>query len=113
MWCLFRAGTFLIVLGIFFLILLPVPCHGETPSAPGVAVNGWQFRIAASTPDAAAHAEAQQWHAAAVPSTVQTDLLRNGLIADPFSGAHEAQLQWIGLADWEYRTTLNVDAATL
>ncbi len=56
---------------------------------------------------------AQQWHAAAVPSTVQMDLLRNGLIVDPFTGAHEAQLQWIGLADWEYRTTLNVDAATL
>ena len=50
---------------------------------------------------------------AAVPSTVQMDLLRNGMIVDPFSGAHEAQLQWIGLADWEYRTTLNVDAATL
>ncbi len=107
--CLFRAGTFL----IFLLVLLLVPCHGEATSAPGVAVNGWQFRLAASTPDAAAHADAQQWHAAAVPSTVQTDLLRNGLIVDPFTGAHEAQLQWIGLADWEYRTTLNVDAATL
>jgi beta-mannosidase len=76
-------------------------------------VNGWQFRLAASTPDAAAHADAEQWHAAAVPSTVQMDLLRNGLIVDPFTGAHETQLQWIGLADWEYRTTLNVDAATL
>ena len=50
--------------------------------------------------------DAQQWHAAAVPSTVQMDLLRNGMIVDPFTGAHEAQLQWIGLADWEYRTTL-------
>ena len=57
-------------------------------------------------PDASAHADAQQWHAAAVPSTVQMDLLRNGMIVDPFTGAHEAQLQWIGLADWEYRTTL-------
>jgi beta-mannosidase len=76
-------------------------------------VGGWQFRLAASSPDASAHPDAQQWHAATVPSTVQTDLLRNGLIVDPFTGAHEAQLQWIGLADWEYRTTLNVDATML
>jgi beta-mannosidase len=79
----------------------------------GMIAGGWQFRLAASTPDASAHPEAQQWHPATVPSTVQTDLLRNGLIVDPFTGAHEAQLQWIGLADWEYQTTLNVDAATL
>ena len=92
--------------------LLATPAHGESTPAQQV-VGGWQFRLAASTPDAATHADAQQWHAATVPSTVQTDLLRNGLIVDPFTGAHEAQLQWIGLADWDYRTTLNVDAATL
>jgi beta-mannosidase len=39
---------------------------------------------------------------------VQTDLLANGLIPDPFAGANEAGLQWIGLADWEYRTTFAV-----
>jgi beta-mannosidase len=85
-----------------------LPCRGES-----TVVGGWQFRVAASTPDASAHRDAQQWHAAAVPSTVQMDLLRNKMIVDPFTGAHEAELQWIGLADWEYRTTLNVDAATL
>lgn len=102
-----------IVLFALFNIVSPLICRGESSSPNGVIVSGWQFRLAASTPDAAAHADAEQWHAATVPSTVQTDLLRNGLIVDPFTGAHEAQLQWIGLADWEYRTTLNVDAATL
>jgi beta-mannosidase len=93
----------------FFLGAIPASsCQGES-----TVVGGWQFRLAASTPDAAAHANAQQWHPASVPSTVQTDLLRNGMIVDPFAGAHEAQLQWIGLSDWEYQTTLNVDAATL
>jgi beta-mannosidase len=102
-----------IVLVALFNVVSPLICRGESSSPNGVIVSGWQFRLAASTPDAAAHADAEQWHAATVPSTVQTDLLRNGLIVDPFTGAHEAQLQWIGLADWEYRTTLNVDAATL
>ena len=99
-----------------FLVVLTFVCGGFAArrcEGESTVVGGWQFRLAASTPDAAAHADAQQWHAAAVPSTVQTDLLRNGMIVDPFTGAHEAQLQWIGLSDWEYRTTLNVDAATL
>lgn len=91
-----------------------LPLHGESaPSPARTAVGGWQFRLTPSTPDASAHADAQQWHPAAVPSTVQMDLLRNKMIVDPFTGAHEAQLQWIGLTDWEYRTTLNADAATL
>lgn len=100
------------IAALFLFSLFAVCSEAETPSS-ATAVGGWQFRLANSTPDAAAHPDTQQWHAAAVPSTVQMDLLRNKLIVDPFTGAHEAQLQWIGLADWEYRTTLNVDAATL
>lgn len=112
-WCLSGWSRFGSALLVFVSLVLTAPCRGDSTPAAGVPVNGWQFRLAASTPDAAAHADAEQWHAGAVPSTVQTDLLRNGLIVDPFTGAHEAQLQWIGLADWEYRTTLTVDAATL
>ena len=48
--------------------LLATPAHGESTPAQQV-VGGWQFRLAASTPDAATHADAQQWHAATVPST--------------------------------------------
>ena len=103
-----RWFAILAVLTFVFGALTAPSCQGES-----TVIGGWQFRLAASTPDAAAHADAQQWHPASVPSTVQTDLLRNNLIVDPFTGAHEAQLQWIGLSDWEYRTTLNADAATL
>ena len=102
-----------VVIFTFGAVIAP-PSQAESASSQsGMTVGEWQFRLAASTPDASAHADAQQWHAAAVPSTVQMDLLRNKLIVDPFTGAHEAQLQWIGLADWEYRITLNVDSATL
>jgi beta-mannosidase len=48
-----------------------------------------------------------------VPGVVQTDLLSNKLIADPFYADNESRLQWIGLSDWEYRTTFQVDAETL
>lgn len=75
--------------------------------------QGWQFRLQPGDPQAAAHRAATQWRGAQVPGHVHTDLLAAGLIAAPYVGAPEAQLQWIGLAGWEYRTTFDVDAATL
>ena len=71
--------------------------------------SGWEFRSLTATEKP----EAKDWHPAQVPGVVQTDLLSNKLIADPFFGDNEVRLQWIGLADWEYRTTFQVDVATL
>ena len=65
--------------------------------------NGWQFREAGSG----------DWLAATVPGTVHTDLLAAGKIPDPFYRTNERDLQWIDKKDWEYRTTLDLDAATL
>jgi beta-mannosidase len=70
--------------------------------------RGWTLRLAPGNAQLAAHPEAASWHAATVPGTVHTDLLANNAIPDPYVGAAEAGLQWIGLADWEYRTTFDV-----
>uniref|UniRef100_A0A942T1M6 beta-mannosidase n=1 Tax=Neobacillus citreus TaxID=2833578 RepID=A0A942T1M6_9BACI len=43
--------------------------------------------------------------AAQVPGCVHTDLLRAGLIPDPFDGDGEAATQWIGDTVWRYRRT--------
>jgi len=75
--------------------------------------RGWTFRLAPGNAQLAAHPEAASWHAATVPGTVHTDLLANNAIPDPYVGAAEAGLQWIGLADWEYRTTFDVPRNTL
>ena len=48
------------------------------------------------------------WHRARVPGTVHLDLMREGLIPDPFVGENETTSPWIGLADWEYRTAFDV-----
>src|ERR1700758_4935321 len=71
--------------------------------------SGWEFHAAGDVEKA----EAKDWHPAQVPGVVQTDLLRNQLIPDPFYRDNESRLQWIGLTDWEYRTTFQVDASTL
>src|SRR5437868_6602493 len=74
--------------------------------------TGWQFRLA-DAQAAAAHPEAKAWRAATVPGIVQTDLLDAKLIAEPFAADNEAQLQWIGLADWDYQLQFQADADTL
>ncbi|MEU4190556.1 glycoside hydrolase family 2 protein [Kribbella sp. NPDC026611] len=42
---------------------------------------------------------------ATVPGEVHTDLLAAGEIPDPFDGANESDLHWIGRTRWSYRTT--------
>ena len=73
--------------------------------------DDWQFRLVQHSTQEQAHPEAADWHPAQMPGTVHMDLLANKLIPDPYVGAPEAGLQWIGLADWEYRTTFGVSSA--
>ena len=96
----------------FFICLLwllaAVPSRAAEPSSRTLD-SGWQFRAVAN----ADRADVKEWHPATVPGVVQTDLLDNKLIPDPFDRDNEFRLQWIGLADWEYQTTFELDAAAL
>lgn len=73
----------------------------------------WSFRLLPGDAQLQAHPGMDTWRTATVPGSVHTDLLANGLIGDPYVGAAEAGLQWIGLGDWEYRARFDVDAVTL
>ena len=86
-----------------------------TAAAPSQLVidQGWTFRLAPGNAQLGKHAEAAPWHTATVPGTVHTDLLAHKLIPDPYVGAPEAGLQWIGLADWEYRTVFDAPQAAV
>lgn len=44
---------------------------------------------------------------ATVPGIVHTDLLSAGLMEDPFPGAQEEELAWIGESNWRYRTVFS------
>ncbi len=94
---------------LFFAFISLVPTvRAAEPSSVNLD-SGWQFRAVAN----ADQAGVKEWHPAQVPGVVHTDLLHNGLIPDPFDKDNEFHLQWIGLADWEYQTTFQVDAAAL
>ncbi len=69
-----------------------------------LATSRWSFRDAT---------DRSAWRPAVVPGCVHTDLLRQGLIPDPFWGNNEESLQWIGEHEWEYRTSFRVTAALL
>ncbi len=55
----------------------------------------WKFR----------QARQGNWHEAKVPGEVHTDLMRAGLIDDPFIGQNERKVQWVDKEDWIYETT--------
>ena len=48
------------------------------------------------------------WLEASVPGDVHMDLLKNGLIEDPFYRLNEHDLQWIDKTDWEYKTEFDL-----
>lgn len=74
---------------------------------------GWRFRLAPGAVPAIAQKAPTDWQPAIVPGAVQTDLLALGRIADPFWRDNEAGLQWIGLADWDYQLSFDIDVAAL
>lgn len=64
-----------------------------------INLTNWEFRACGD----------EAWLPAAVPGTVHTDLLRNGVIDQPFYGTNEHDLQWIDKKNWEYRTVLTLE----
>jgi len=107
------------LLGSFTRLLLGAVLAIATASAMAAAPGqiqldkGWSFRLLPGSAQAGAHPEAAPWRAATVPGTVHTDLFAHKVIADPYVGAPEAGLQWIGLADWEYQTKFDAPREVL
>src|SRR5580765_3502645 len=86
--------------------------------------RGWQFRLAPDASlnhvagvepevDSATLQRVTEWTSAEVPGCIQTDLLKNKIIPEPFYRDNEKKLQWIGLEDWQYQTNFDVSGATL
>ncbi len=65
--------------------------------------DGWRF-VAKSwpkPPDKLGYS-CMEWLPASVPGHVHPDLLRAGVIADPFAAKHELGAQWVDEEDWIY-----------
>src|SRR5580700_7034217 len=93
---------------LLFPAIVSLPLEAAEPSSQNLD-SGWQFRAVGNTDKPGM----TEWRPAQVPGVVHTDLLRNGLIPDPFDRDNEFRLQWIGQTDWEYQTAFQVDSAAL
>ncbi len=83
-----------------------ISCSHPQQAGPAMIIeinSNWQFRQSGDN----------DWLPADVPGTVHADLLANGIIEDFFWRTNENGVQWIEDADWEYRTTFEVDAGML
>jgi beta-mannosidase len=86
----------------------PSPAAGPGELTRRALGGPWTFRRVAGPKEAP-----EPWLPATVPGCVHTDLYAAGKIGDPFYRLNEKDQQWIENASWEYRTTFQVDAATL
>ena len=77
-------------------LLSPATSDGQNVRRP--VHQGWTFRAVGT----------DAWLPATVPGTVHTDLLAAGRIPDPFVGAVEPELQWVGEQRWEYRARIPI-----
>ena len=66
-------------------------------------LQNWAFQKAGDT----------EWLPAQVPGNNFSDLLRQGLIPDPFYRTNEKELQWIEEEDWVYQTTFEIEERLL
>ncbi len=61
--------------------------------------SSWLFR---QSPDG------NRWLKTRVPGNIHLDLLNNEIIPDPYYRLNEHDQQWIGEADWEYKTSFDI-----
>ena len=71
----------------------------QIPQTVKVIDSDWQFK----------ELNEQYWLPAKVPGTIHTDLMDNGIIADPYYRLNERKVQWIDKKDWIYQTIFNLD----
>ena len=85
-----------LLLGLLFFI----NCNSFAQIIP---LSNWTFKQSTS----------KKWLPAQVPGTVHTDLLRNKIIKDPFVDDNEKNVQWVGVANWDYQCKFSCDESIL
>lgn len=80
------------------LLCLMAVLRSTAMPTDSIVLRSWQFSAA----------DTLCWRSATVPGTIHADLLRHGIIPDPYTGTNEAAVQWVEECDWVYRTQFEV-----
>ena len=65
--------------------------------------EGWQFKREGSN----------KFFSAEVPGCVHLDLIKHGMIPDPFFRENEKEVQWVSDTNWNYQLTFSADDKTI
>jgi len=98
------ANTYIRLSIIITLSMLFFSCNQDKALHTNQVIDSsWQFRQVTDT----------NWMPAEVPGTVHTDLMKNGVIEDPYYRLNERDVQWVDKTDWEYATIFTVEKETI
>ena len=89
------------VVAVIGSLVLSLSASGQSRNIPLNA--DWNFR----------QVDTERWCSAEVPGVVHTDLMRHGLIPDPYVNFNADSVQWVEARDWVYKRTINADLALL
>ena len=101
-------------LSALFPVLVPASLLAQLPAQ---TISGWQMqdsaKVAAATPIISTAAfQPQGWYAAAVPGTVLTTLVNNGVYPEPLYGENMRAIpESLNKTSYWYRTTFTVPSA--
>lgn len=84
---------------IVFIACLLAPFFLWSQSAETLSLNqGWEF----------SQMNSEKWYQAEVPGSVQRDLVRHGILPDPFYGTNEELVQWVEDENWDFKKSFTV-----
>ena len=87
---------------ILFICVVTLLESGNAVAFTKQKINvGWEFR----------QENLGEWMPAKVPGVVQTDLLENKKIKDPYYADNYKSIQWVDKLNWEYRTVFDAPEA--
>lgn len=88
----------------FLFGLIPLFCLAQNSLPKTVSLNtGWQFTQTGKN----------EWRNARIPGSVQSNLIRHGVLPKPFYGANEKKIQWVEDKNWDFKKTFSVTAQQL
>jgi len=97
--------TFFKLFLVVFIAVLVNACSQTSSNDSSITIDinqNWQF----------SEADKNNWKEAQVPGCVHSDLLKHGVIEDPFYRLNEHDMQWIDKKDWEYKTSFILNKET-
>ncbi|CAE7190017.1 unnamed protein product [Rhizoctonia solani] len=103
---------------IALLSLHPSPFPAESGSSSCVPTSfpihtGWSFTQVSERGETPVNAKDEWIPTSTFPTSVHVELIKLGKIPDPYIGLNEWDVQWVGEADWAFRTSFQLQPKDL